>query len=72
MGNFVDILRCSAFLANLCNNYALCRKFPPYIASVLSAILNHIFVLYIYIGNFLYNLLDKMLLKLPVKTCGKN
>ena len=50
------------FLSNLCNNlskhyignflYILCHFF--------SAILNHIFVLYIYIENILYIILDKM------------
>ena len=60
------------FLANLCNNlsYVLYRKFPIYFASVFLAILNHIFVL-LYTGNILYNILDKMLLKLSEKTCGK-
>ena len=65
---------CAAFLANLCNNlsYILYRKFPIYFASVFSAILNDLFVLYRYIENFLYNVFDKMLLKLVENTCEKN
>ena len=47
------------FLANLSNDlsYVMYRKFPIYFASVFSAVLNHRFV---HIGNFLYNVLDKM------------
>ena len=40
---------CAAFLANLSNNlfYILHRKFPIYFALFYSAILNHIFVVYV-------------------------
>ena len=49
----------ASFFTNLYNNlsYILYRKFPICLASVFSAILNHIFVLYIYISynNILYS-----------------
>ena len=43
-----------------------------FLALVFSDVLNHLFVLCtIHIGNFQYNILDKMLLKLAEKPCEK-